>query len=65
MTVQIHDCETAKPAKVAKVQAWVDRLDVVTVVEDLADEGIAPGRIGHLLGLTRAETLTVLRRTVR
>jgi hypothetical protein len=45
--------------------AWVDRPDVVTVVEDLADEGWRPRRISRTLGLTRAEVFTVLRRTGR
>jgi hypothetical protein len=49
----------------ATVRAWVDRPDVVIVVKDLADEGWRPGRISRTLGLTRAEVLTVLRRTGR
>jgi hypothetical protein len=60
-----HATPPAKAAKVAKVQAWVDRPDVVTVVEDLADEGMRPGRISRTLGLTRAEVVTVLRRAGR
>jgi hypothetical protein len=44
---------------------WVDMPDVVTVVEDLSDEGMRPGEISRLLRLTRAEILTILRRTGR
>ncbi|MGH6898238.1 MAG: hypothetical protein ACREJ5_17095 [Geminicoccaceae bacterium] len=44
---------------------WIDRPDVVTVVEDLADEGKMPGQVSRLLGLTRAEVVTILRRTAR
>ena len=39
--------------------------DVVTLVEDLADEGMRPGQISRSLGLTRAEVITILRRTGR
>jgi hypothetical protein len=45
--------------------AWVDMPDVVTVVEDLADEGMKPGRISRELGLSRPEVVTILRRTGR
>jgi hypothetical protein len=41
---------------------WIDRPNVVTVVEDLAAEGWRPGRIARELGLTRAEVLTILKR---
>jgi hypothetical protein len=45
--------------------AWTEREDVQTAVEDLADEGQRPGRIARTLGLTRAEVITILRRTGR
>ena len=44
---------------------WIDMPDVVTLVEDLADEGMRPGQISRSLGLTRAEVITILRRTGR
>ena len=44
---------------------WVDRPDVATVVEDLADEGKRPGQISRLLGLRRDEVTAILRRTGR
>ena len=44
---------------------WTDRPDVVTVVEDLADEGMRPGKIARTLGLRRGEVVTILRRTGR
>jgi hypothetical protein len=44
---------------------WIDRHDVVTVVEDLSDERRRPRWIAGTLGLTRAEVITVLRRTGR
>jgi hypothetical protein len=44
---------------------WIDRPDVVAVVEDLADERWRPGRIAGALGLTRSEVITILRRTGR
>ena len=45
--------------------AWVDMPDAVTVVEDLADEGMRPRKIARTLGLTVDEVLVVLRRTGR
>jgi TubC N-terminal docking domain len=45
--------------------AWTDRADVITVVEDLADEGMRPRRIARTFGLTAEEVLTVLRRSGR
>jgi hypothetical protein len=39
--------------------------DVVTVVEDLADEGMRPRRIARTFGLTAEEVLTILRRSGR
>jgi hypothetical protein len=45
--------------------AWVDRLDVSTVVEDLAHEGMRRGKISRMLGLTSGEVLAILRRTGR
>lgn len=45
--------------------AWVDMPDVITVVEDLADQGMKPGRISRELGLSRIEVVTILRRTGR
>jgi hypothetical protein len=44
---------------------WIDRPDLVAVVEDLADERWRPGRIAGALGLTRDEVITILRRTGR
>jgi hypothetical protein len=44
---------------------WIDRPDVVTVVEDLADEGLRPGAISRLLGVSRAEIITILRKSGR
>jgi hypothetical protein len=44
---------------------WIDRQDVIATVEDLADEGMRPGRIARTLGLRRAEVVTVLRRIGR
>jgi hypothetical protein len=45
--------------------AWTDRADVITVVEDLADEGMRPRRIAQKFGLTAEEVLTILRRSGR
>jgi hypothetical protein len=44
---------------------WIDMPDVITVVEDLADEGKRPGQISRLLGLRRDEVVTILRRSGR
>jgi hypothetical protein len=44
---------------------WIDRPDVVALVEDLADEGKKPGQISRTLGLSRAEIFTVFQRTGR
>ena len=44
---------------------WVDMPDVVTAVEDLADQNNSAGQISRLLGLTRPEVVTILRRTGR
>jgi hypothetical protein len=55
----------ASTTQAAEPGAWVDRCDVVTVVEDLASEGWRLGRISRTLGLTRNEVLTILRRTGR
>jgi hypothetical protein len=45
--------------------AWTDRRDVIAVVEDLADEGMRPGKIARTLGLRPDEVLTILRRSGR
>jgi hypothetical protein len=55
----------SNPANTAKPRRWIDMADIVTLVEDLADEGMRPGRISRLLGLTTAEVVTILRRTGR
>jgi hypothetical protein len=44
---------------------WTEQSDVIAVVEDLADEGLRPGKISRTLGLSRAEVVTILRRTGR
>jgi hypothetical protein len=44
---------------------WIAQPNVVTVVEDLFDESMKPGRVSRLLGLTRYEVVTVLLRSGR
>jgi hypothetical protein len=39
--------------------------DVITAVEDLSDQGLKPGRISRLLGLTPGDVLTILQRSGR
>ena len=60
--------ERSQPSQVSLPPArepWTERPDVTTVVEDLSDEGMRPGRISRELGLTCAEVITILRRTGR
>jgi hypothetical protein len=44
---------------------WIDQIDVITVIKDLADEGMRPRRISSMLGLTTGEVCTILQRTGR
>ena len=41
---------------------WAERSDVITVVEDLADQGVRVCQIVRELGLSRAEVITIMRR---
>jgi hypothetical protein len=43
----------------------IDRPDVATAIEDLADEGRRPGKIARILGLRRHEVVAILRRSGR
>jgi hypothetical protein len=65
LRMQIRDSATAKPAKPAKVVPWTEMPDVIAVVEDLADEKNSVRKISRLLGLSRTEIVTILRRTGR
>ena len=65
--LQQHEAELVellRPADSDRI-AWTEQPDVITVVEDLSDEGMGPRRISCLLGLIAAEVLTILRRTGR
>jgi hypothetical protein len=55
----------AATPELAEPIASTDRPDVISVVEDLADDGMRPGKISRTLGLTRVEVLVILRRTGR
>jgi|ERR687891_385634 hypothetical protein len=63
----VRESAPATPATVATPApvAWTRRADVITVVEDLADEGKKVGQIARMLGLSRNEVTTILRRTGR
>ena len=70
--VEANTDETADPAEYENWAplkdvpvAWTDRPDVVSAVEDLADEGMRPRRIARTFGLTADEVLTILRRSGR